>query len=80
MSRMANFITKFPDTDERGAYKTVMELPRNGRIIKAVIRAADDSGSAYLWQVASRFSDVYFRTLTEAKAYCKEHGWLQAKN
>lgn len=73
---MANLIEKFPEMDERGAYKTVMELPRNGKIIKAVIRAADDSSAPYLWQVASRFNDVYFRTLNEAKAFCKEQRWL----
>lgn len=73
---MSDLFPKLTQMDEHGAYKTVMELPRKGKIIRAVIRAAVNSGSPYLWQVASRAGAVYFRTLNEAKAYCKEQGWM----
>ncbi len=73
---MTDLFTKMAQTDEHGAYKTAIELPRKGKIIRAVIRAAVDSESPYLWQVASRAGDVYFRTLNEAKSYCQDQGWL----
>lgn len=73
---MKDLFPKLSPMDEHGAYKTAMELPRKGKIIRAVIRAAVDSESPYLWQVASRAGDVYFRTLNEAKSYCQEQGWL----
>lgn len=73
---MSDLIPKLTQMDEHGSYKTVMELPRKGKIIRAVIRAAVDSESPYLWQVASRAGDVYFRTLNEAKSYCQDQGWL----
>lgn len=73
---MLDFITKVRQADEGGAYKTIMELPRRSRIAKAVIRAARECLSPYLYQVLSRDSEMYFKTLAEATAYCKERGWL----
>ncbi|MBT9174039.1 MAG: hypothetical protein DDT21_02450 [Syntrophomonadaceae bacterium] len=73
---MLDFFTKVRQADEGGAYKTVMELPGKGRIAKAVIRAARECRSQYLYQVLSRDSEMYFKTLAEAKAYCKNRGWM----
>ena len=56
-------------------FRTIMELPRAVNA-KAVIRCSESADAPYLWQVLSRNSVTYFKTLRQAQDYCRTKGWL----
>ena len=56
-------------------FRTIMELPRAINA-KAVIRCSESADAPYMWQVLSRNSVTYFKTLRQAQDYCRTNGWL----
>ena len=56
-------------------FRTIMELPR-AVSAKAVIRCSESADAPYLFQVVSRNSVNYFKTLRQAQDYCRTKGWL----
>ena len=73
---MSKFIRIISSDTEDEKYNVVMVLPRIGTEAKAIIRAVTDCSAPYLYQVLSRNSSVYFKTLAEARKYCSQRGWL----
>ncbi|HHV11300.1 MAG TPA: hypothetical protein GXX75_13605 [Clostridiales bacterium] len=73
---MSKFIRIISSDVEDEKYNVIMVLPQIGIETKAIIRAVTDCSAPFLYQVLSRNSAVYFKTLAEARKYCSRRGWL----
>jgi hypothetical protein len=72
---MQDLQQKLDRMDEPGKFRTIMEVPR-AISAKAAIRCAESTDAPYLWQVISRNSVTYFKTLRQAQDYCRAKGWM----
>ena len=72
---MPDLQEKLEQMDEDGKFRTIAELPRAVNA-KAAIRCSESADAPYLWQVVSRNSVTYFKTLRQAQDFCRAKGWL----
>lgn len=72
---MSDLQEKLEQMDGEHKFRTIMELPR-AVSAKAVIRCSESADAPYLFQVVSRNSVNYFKTLRQAQDYCRTKGWL----
>jgi hypothetical protein len=74
-TEMKDLQKKLEQMEEPGKFQTMYELPRSKRA-GAVIRCAESADEPYLWQVVTKYSDTYFKTLREVQDYCRENNWI----
>ena len=75
MRDLAKKLQQMKEVHGQRAYRVMYTLPNQWNI-KAVICASEDCDKSHLWQVVSKNTSVFFKTLRDAQNYCKRCGWL----